>query len=85
MRDPVRDPDSVAAAILDRELGLVRDAIALVASGSSTRVRVGGLRFGEQLLEPARQLAAGSGVRVTPDFAADETGLGLSVTRTNDD
>ena len=38
---------------LDRELDLVEGAIRMVASGEATTVRLGGLRFGEQLLEHA--------------------------------
>jgi CheY-like chemotaxis protein len=53
---------------LEHEIDLVREAIAMVASGGSRRVVVGGLHFGEALLEPAGALAAASGVRLVPQW-----------------
>lgn len=71
------NPD--VARTLDHELELVRGAIALVAAGGAPRVRLASLRFGEQLLEPARRLAAEAGVRLTPEWTSDEGGASLIV------
>jgi hypothetical protein len=64
---------------LDYELGLIRGAIGLVASGGAPRVRLASLAFGEQLLEPAREMAAAAGVRVVPAWTSDEGGASLTV------
>ena len=42
---------------IERELRLVEDAIALVASGAAPRVTVGGLAFGAQLLPRVAAMA----------------------------
>jgi hypothetical protein len=68
-------------ATLEREMGLVRDAIALVASGGSSRVVVANLHFGESLLEPARVIASRSGVRVVPLWSADDAGADIAIER----
>jgi hypothetical protein len=76
------DHSESAAAVerqLDRELGLVADAIALVASGRSPRVTVAGLRLGDAVLEPARRLALQAGVLIVPRWNADESGVDISV------
>lgn len=64
---------------IDRELDLVRGAIELVASGGAPRVRLASLRFGEQLLDPARRLGAAAGVRVAANWTSDEGGAGITV------
>jgi hypothetical protein len=64
---------------LDRELGLIADAIALVSSGGSKRVTLSNLRFAEQLLSEAEQMAATAGVIVRPLWSTDESGLDLSI------
>ena len=69
---------------LDQELALVREAVAMVAAGASPRVIVGGLRFGEQLLEPARGLAAEQGVRIVPLWMPDDAGVDIAVERITD-
>jgi hypothetical protein len=71
----------LATSTLDHELDLVRSAIAMVAAGQATRVVLGGLRFGEQLVAPAREMAAGTGVRVVPLWRADDSGADLAVER----
>jgi hypothetical protein len=63
------------------ELDLVREAVAMVATGGAPRVVLGGLRFGEQLLEPARRMAAGRRVRIVPLWTTDEAGLDLAIER----
>jgi hypothetical protein len=66
--------------ILEREMRLVREAIALVASGASPRVILSNIQFGETLLDPARRLAADAHVRVVPLWRSGE-GADLAVER----
>jgi hypothetical protein len=70
---------------LEHEMTLVREAISMVASGGSPRVVVGGLRFGEDLLAPARDLAAESGVRVVPLWMPDDAGADIAIERIDDE
>lgn len=58
--------------MLDRELNLIREAIAMVASGQSQRIVVASLHFGRELLEPARKIADGQGVRIVPLWTIDD-------------
>jgi hypothetical protein len=66
---------------LKSEMGLIREAILMVASGYSSRVTVAGLTFGERLLRPARSLATEHGVRIVAQWSADEVGASLAVVR----
>jgi hypothetical protein len=66
---------------LEREMSLIRDAIALVASGGSPRVVIAGLRLGETLLDPARRIALEAGVRLVPLWSGDEAGVDVAVER----
>jgi hypothetical protein len=70
---------------LEHEMSLVRDAIAMVASGGSRRVVVGGLHFGETLIAPARGLAAEAGVRLVPLWMPDDAGADIAVERIDDE
>jgi len=79
-----RHADSVAGRTLDQELLLVKEAIALVAAGGSPRVVVGGLQFGEALIEPARALAEQAGVRIVPLWMPDDAGADIAVERIAD-
>jgi hypothetical protein len=76
--------DASVAETLTAEMGLIREAVLLVASGHSSRVFVAGLTFGEDLLPSARSLAAEHGVDVQPRWAADEVGASLVVERAGD-
>jgi hypothetical protein len=76
---------SERARVMERELRLVREAVAAVASDVSPRVTVAGLRLGEPLLGPARQLAAQAGVRVVPLWRVDEAGVDIAIERAGDD
>ena len=80
MDQPTGSAEQVART-LEHEMNLVRDAIAMVASGASRRVVVGGLRFGETLLAPARGLAAEAGVRLVPLWMPDDTGADIAIER----
>ena len=64
-----------------RSSSSIREAIALVASGGSPRVVVGGLSFGEALIEPARAMAEGAGVRIVPLWMPDDAGADIAVER----
>lgn len=66
---------------LEHEMNLVREAIAMVASGGAPRVVVGGLRFGEELLATARGLATEAGVRLVPLWMPDDAGTDIAVER----
>ncbi len=81
----VKRPVDPAIPTLDHELGLVRSAIAMVASGGAPRVSLGGLQFGEQLIETARALALEAGVRIVPIWTSDEGGADMRVERIADD
>lgn len=75
--DPVR-------GALEQELGLVQSAILMVASGGAAGVSLGGLRFGEELVAPAREMARRAGVRVVPLYTADDAGADLRFERLHD-
>ena len=64
---------------LDLEMGEVRAAILLVAGGTSSRVRLTGLVFGDQLVARMRGEAERRGVRLEPEFRPDDAGCDLSV------
>jgi hypothetical protein len=64
---------------LEREVGLVRAAIGLVATGGSRRVVVAGLQLGDSLLATAERMAGDAGVRLVPLWTADESGLDIAV------
>jgi hypothetical protein len=69
---------------LEIEMRLVRDAIAMVASGGSPRVILAGLRFGEALLASGRLLASEAGVRLVPLWMPDDAGADIAVERITD-
>jgi hypothetical protein len=66
------------AAQEERELRMVREAIALVAAGASSRVVVAGIRHGDDILVTARRLALAAGVRVNR-LQQEDKGADLSV------
>jgi hypothetical protein len=78
------DPENAAIATLDQELRLVGDAVAMVAMGGSPRVVLVGLRFSEQLIEPARRMVVGKHVRIVALWTTDEGGLDIAVERDSD-
>ena len=59
------------AAALEREKRLIREAVAMVASGASPRVIVAGIRYGGTLLDMARRIGLEAGVRVNPIWSND--------------
>lgn len=73
-----------AGRTLEQELLLVREAIDMVAGGGAPRVVVGGLQFGEALVEPARELADAAGVRVVPLWMPDDAGADIAIERIPD-
>ena len=58
---------------------MVREAIAMVASGASPRVVVAGISRGNEILEVARRLGLESGVRVNRLSQREQTGADLAV------
>ena len=85
MDHPSDLPAEPVARALEREAGLVHDAIAMVASGRSRRVVVAGIHFGDQLIEPAREMATAAGVRLVPLWTTDEAGLDIAIERISDE
>jgi hypothetical protein len=71
----------IVPGAVEHEVGLIRDAIALVATGGAPRVVVAGLRLGDALLPSARRMALEAGVRIVPLWRADEAGLDIAVER----
>jgi hypothetical protein len=58
---------------------MVREAIAMVASGASSRVVIAGISHGNAILDVARRLALASGVRVNRLAQAEAKGTDLAV------
>jgi hypothetical protein len=79
METPPDEPRQIAVRVVERELGLVRDAIAFVASGRSRRVVVAGLQVGEAILGEADALGREAGVRIVPLWSTDEAGTDIAV------
>ena len=71
----------VVPATLEHEMGLIREAMMLVATGGAPRAIVAGLRLGDALLRPARKMALEAGVRLVPLWAADERGVDIAIER----
>ncbi|MDL2335426.1 MAG: hypothetical protein QFC55_05295 [Chloroflexota bacterium] len=63
----------------ERELRMVREAIAMVASGASSRVVVAGISAGDQILDAARRLGLEAGVRVNRLSQQENRGADLAV------
>ena len=71
-------PPAILALLVEddaRLAELTRDYLARHA----VRVTVAGLRFGEQLLAPARRQARQAGVRIRPLWATGDEGLDIAV------
>ncbi len=67
----------LADRALERETALVDSAVEMVAGGHAARMQLGGLAFGDALLDHARRIGAGRGVRVTPHWGVGEEGLAM--------
>jgi hypothetical protein len=78
-------PTTNTGRTLEYEMGLVREAIAMVAGGGSPRVVVAGLHFGEALLTPTRAFATVAGVRIVPLWMPDDAGADIAVERIPDE
>jgi hypothetical protein len=63
----------------EREMRMVREAIAMVASGASPRIVVAGISRGEQILDACRRLGLESGVRVNRLPQPEAKGTDLTV------
>jgi hypothetical protein len=69
---------------LAAEFADVKSAIALVSSGSASRVILGGLQFGDELARRFRLDARSSGVRLESIVRPDDTGCDLVARRLDD-
>lgn len=58
-------------------MALVESAVEMVAGGHASRMQLGGLAFGDALLDHARRVGAARHVRVTPLWGVGEEGLAL--------
>lgn len=72
MRTSTIARNEIERRTLDHELAIIHGAIALVASGVSSRVTCAGLRFGSQILAGAQAAASGGGVRVCAIWSLDQ-------------
>jgi hypothetical protein len=77
MKNGNLDPATSADRALEREMALVDSAVEMVATGHAVRMQLGGLVFGDALLDHARRVGAGRRVRVTPHWGVGEEGLAL--------
>jgi hypothetical protein len=77
------DPTAVGRR-LDMELGEVRAAILLVASGSASRVVVTGLTFGDVVGAHLKGEAARRHVALSPEYRPDDDGCDLTVVARDD-
>ena len=81
--DDRKTPQGLDPAIvrrrLDLEIGEVRAAILLVASGTASHVRVSGLAFGDELLVRLRDDAARGHVDLVPEYEPEDAGCDISV------
>jgi hypothetical protein len=78
------DPDPVpgsAASVEEYGTRLIREAIAMVASGGAPRVIVAGVPFDEPGLDPARRLALEAGVRLVARRRPDDRGADVAIER----
>ena len=73
-RETTADPASI-----DREMQLVREAIAMVAGGNARRVVVAGICLGDVLFDPGSRLALEAGVRLTRVATVDGARADLAV------
>jgi hypothetical protein len=84
-RDPARvtatpDPEETRRR-LTSEVAEVETAIALVASGSASRITLTGLRFGQQVAQRFGADARSRGLRLEPLPYPDDAGCDLVVRR----
>ena len=80
----LEEPATPVGRTLEYEMRLVREAIAMVASGASPRVTLGGLRFGEALVAPGRGLATEARVRLVALGTPDHSRAGIAIERITD-
>jgi len=71
----------LTSATLEHELRLVDEAIDAVSTGRFPRITVAGLRFGDEILDLARDRASAHGLIVRPMFHTGEHGADLVVER----
>jgi hypothetical protein len=83
-RDPIpptiQDPEETRRRLAS-EVVEVEGAIALVASGTASRMTLSGLRFGEELARRFRAEAAAKGISLEPIPWPEDAGCDLIVRR----
>ena len=72
-------PSDAVERTIDHERTLIAEAIRMVAGGSSPRVTVASLHFGEALLAEARTQAKAAGVHIVPLWTLDQFNHALAV------
>ena len=72
-------PSDPVERTIDHERTLIAEAIQMVASGTSSRVTVASMRFGEALLPEARTLAAAAGVHIVALWTLDQYNHSIAV------
>jgi hypothetical protein len=75
---PSSDPDETRHRLAS-EITEVESAMALVISGSASRVTLSGLRFGEQLARRFEADARANGLRLDPILWPEDAGCDLIV------
>ncbi len=81
MDQPIDRTTEAVPATLEKEMRLIREAIALVASGGAPRTVVAGLQLSDALLAPARLMATEAGVTLVPLWRTDDSGLDFAIER----
>ena len=74
-----RTSPASAPRVLRHESQIVRDAIALVASGGASRVVIAGLRFADDFVDPASGAALEVGLRVRTLARTTGDGVDLAI------
>jgi hypothetical protein len=79
MHDAADRNPAVGRGPLEIELRLVHEAVRMVASGAARRVVLAGLRFANDLLGSAGEVALEPGVRLLPLWRPDDSGVDIAV------
>ena len=75
----VQERTRAGSRVLQRESRIVREAIALVASGGARRVVIAGLRFGDEVIDPAQGAALEVGLRIQALGRTADDGIDLAI------
>lgn len=64
--------DAIVPLTIEHELHMIREAVAMVASGRSQRIVLASLQFGNELLPRAQAIASSAGVRASAVWTLDK-------------